>query len=39
MDMQKVAVIVSLYAAIFAIAGIEAYFKIKKDKNKHENNK
>lgn len=39
MDMQKVVVIVSLYAAIFAIAGIEAYFKIKKDKNKHENNK
>lgn len=37
MDMQKVAVIVTLYAAIFAIAGIEAYFKIKKDK--HENNK
>lgn len=39
MNMQKVAVIVGLYVAIFAIAGIEAYFKIKKDKNKHENNK
>lgn len=37
--MQKALVILGMYAILFAIAGVEIHFKLKKDRKKDESKK